>query len=62
MYNIPDRNQTMHFYMGRPIGGELRAGDDAVEVRIFTLKDLPQLCFYSHQDMAKKWYNGELRV
>ena len=62
IYNIEEKNETVHFYLGRPIGGELRAGDDALEVRIFTLQDMPRLCFSSHHDMVEKWYAGELRI
>ena len=62
IYNIADKNQNMHFYIGRPIDGELRAGDDALEVKIYTLQDMPRLCFSSHSDMVKKWYKGELRI
>lgn len=35
-------------------GGELRAGDDAAEVRYFSLTDLPQVAFDSHQTIIDK--------
>jgi ADP-ribose pyrophosphatase YjhB (NUDIX family) len=35
-------------FLMKVIGGELRAGDDAVEARYVALDDLPEICFRSH--------------
>ncbi|MDO9577942.1 MAG: NUDIX hydrolase [Candidatus Cloacimonadales bacterium] len=35
-------------FLMKIIGGELRAGDDAVEARYVALDDLPEICFPSH--------------
>ncbi len=37
-----------------PQGGTLIAGDDAVEVRYFPLKDLPQVAFDSHHTLIEE--------
>lgn len=41
-------------YQVIPTGGTLRAGDDAVEARYFSLNGLPQVAFDSHQALIKE--------
>ncbi|MCI0343313.1 MAG: NUDIX hydrolase [Planctomycetales bacterium] len=44
-------------YAARVVGGDLRAGDDAREVRVFPAADLPwdELAFWSTRDALKAW-------
>ena len=49
VYSAPDRDPRGHtisivFYLEK-IGGQLSAGDDAAEVKLFDLDDLPELAF-----------------
>ena len=41
-------------FLMKIIGGELRAGDDAVEARYVALDALPEICFPSHVTFLKK--------
>jgi 8-oxo-dGTP diphosphatase len=41
-------------YQISPHGGRLQAGDDAAEVRYFSLTDLPPVAFDSHQTIINK--------
>ncbi|MBW2039865.1 MAG: NUDIX domain-containing protein [Deltaproteobacteria bacterium] len=41
-------------YKVTPMGGDLMAGDDAVEVRYFPLNGLPRVAFDSHQTLIEK--------
>ena len=55
VYSRPDRDPRGHFvsvvYYLSMIGGELRSGDDAAEVRLFPLDQLPDLAFDHRQIM-----------
>ena len=43
-------------YLARVVGGEGRAGDDAAELRIFSLRDLPHdLAFRSHRNALEDY-------
>ncbi len=48
----------MIFYRARPVGGELRAGDDASAVRVFAPHELPLLPFRTHREMVAQWLEG----
>jgi len=48
------------FYRARPVGGELRAGDDAAEARVFTLDQFPDpIPFRTHRDVVKRWVESK---
>jgi 8-oxo-dGTP diphosphatase len=57
----PRSNAILMLYLARVTGGELRAGDDALEVRYFSFDDLPeQIAFASHRQAIKD-YNERFR-
>ena len=45
----------MIFFRARPIGGELRAGDDASEARVFRIDELPTLPFRTHREAMAQY-------
>jgi len=45
----------MIFYRLKPIGGELRAGDDAADVRLFMPAEMPLLPFRTHREIMAEW-------
>lgn len=51
----PPVSGIMIFYRMRPIGGELRAGDDAADAKVFKLSDMPRLPFRTHREMMAEW-------
>lgn len=51
----PPVSGIMIFYRMRPIGGELRAGDDASDAKVFQPADLPLLPFRTHREMLAEW-------
>ncbi|MBE8539127.1 NUDIX domain-containing protein [Geoglobus acetivorans] len=56
VYSDPDRDPRGHFvsicFLTRVVGGELKAGSDAREVKIFKLNELPELAF-DHSKMIE---------
>ncbi|MCU0512186.1 MAG: GNAT family N-acetyltransferase [Anaerolineae bacterium] len=51
----PPVSGIMIFYRARPVGGVLRAGDDAAAVRVFAPHELPRLPFRTHREMIARW-------
>lgn len=51
----PPVSGIMIFYRLKPIGGTLRAGDDAEDVRVFQPHDIPVLPFRTHREMMAQW-------
>lgn len=51
----PPVSGIMIFYRARPVSGELRAGDDAADVRVFAPQDVPRLPFRTHREMIAVW-------
>jgi len=43
------------FYTAHEVGGTLRAGDDAAEVRTFPLEEMPRLAFRTHREALERW-------
>lgn len=58
IYSFPEGPPTsgiIVFYRARPVGGSLRAGDDAVDVRVFAPDDLPAMPFRTHHQALQRW-------
>lgn len=51
----PPASGIMIFYRARPVGGELKAGDDALEARVFQPDEVPYLPFRTHREMLAQW-------
>ncbi len=51
----PPVSGIMIFYRMRPIGGELRAGDDAADARVFTPTEVPLIPFRTHREIMAEW-------
>lgn len=52
----PPASGVMVFYRARPVGGALRAGDDAVDVRVFAPDNMPLLPFRTHREALARWF------
>ncbi len=59
VYSFPEgpvQSGIVIFYRARPVGGELRAGDDAQDVGVFAPDDLPEkLAFRTHREVLARW-------
>ncbi len=58
VYSFPDGPPTsgiIVIYAARPVGGELHAGDDAIEVQWFDPHDIPPLPFRTHRLAMSRW-------
>lgn len=51
----PPSSGIIVFYRARPVGGSLRAGDDAQEVRVFSSEDAPPMPFRTHREAFQRW-------
>jgi ADP-ribose pyrophosphatase YjhB (NUDIX family)/ribosomal protein S18 acetylase RimI-like enzyme len=51
----PPVSGIMIFFRARPVGGSLRAGDDAVAARVFYPGDMPRLPFRTHREIMAEW-------
>lgn len=51
----PPQSGIMIFYRARPVVGELKAGDDADDAKVFQPADLPLLPFRTHREMIAQW-------
>ena len=45
----------MIFFRARPVGGELEAGDDAADAKVFPTDEIPLLPFRTHREMIAQW-------
>lgn len=55
----PPASGVMIFYRARPVGGEMQAGDDAAEVRIFKPHEAPLLPFRTHREVMAQWLSRQ---
>ncbi|HIQ02521.1 MAG TPA: GNAT family N-acetyltransferase [Anaerolineales bacterium] len=59
VYSFPEgpvQSGIIIFYRARPVGGELRAGDDAQDVRVFLPEKMPEkLAFRTHREVIDRW-------
>ncbi|HHN93539.1 MAG TPA: GNAT family N-acetyltransferase [Anaerolineae bacterium] len=59
VYSFPEgpvQSGIIIFYRARPVGGELRAGDDAQDVGVFPPDGLPEkLAFRTHREVLARW-------
>jgi len=59
VYSFPDgpvQSGIVIFYRARPLGGDLKAGDDAQDVGIFLPDSLPEkLAFRTHREVLVRW-------
>lgn len=55
----PPTSGIMIFYRMKPVGGELRAGDDADEVGVFHAEDMPKIPFRTHREMVAEWLSWQ---
>ncbi len=51
----PPVSGIMIFFRARPLSGELRAGDDASDVRVFQSHEMPRVPFRTHREVLAKW-------
>jgi len=51
----PPLSGIMIFFRARPVGGELRAGDDAADARVILPDDMPLLPFRTHREAMAQW-------
>jgi 8-oxo-dGTP diphosphatase len=59
VYSFPEgpvQSGIIIFYRARPVGGSLRAGDDAQDVAVFTPDELPKdVAFRTHREVLARW-------
>jgi len=59
VYSFPEgpvQSGIIIFYRARPVGGDLRAGDDAQDVGVFPPDGLPEpLAFRTHREVIARW-------
>jgi 8-oxo-dGTP diphosphatase len=64
VYSFPEgpvQSGIIIFYRARPVGGNLRAGDDAQDVAVFSPNDLPEdVAFRTHREVLARWVQRQL--
>ena len=59
VYSFPEgpvQSGIIIFFRAKPVGGSLRAGDDAQEVRVFRPDELPEsVAFRTHREVLERW-------
>jgi 8-oxo-dGTP diphosphatase len=51
----PPTSGIIIFFRARPVGGELRAGDDASDARVFRIEEMPALPFRTHREAMAQY-------
>src|SRR5690606_36229663 len=51
----PPVSGIMIFMRARPVGGELRGGDDASEAKVFQPNEIPLIPFRTHREAVAQW-------
>jgi ADP-ribose pyrophosphatase YjhB (NUDIX family)/ribosomal protein S18 acetylase RimI-like enzyme len=51
----PPTSGIIIFFRARPLGGELRGGDDALEAKVFPADSMPRLPFRTHREVMASW-------
>jgi ADP-ribose pyrophosphatase YjhB (NUDIX family)/GNAT superfamily N-acetyltransferase len=63
VYSFPEgpvQSGIIIFYRARPVGGNLRAGDDAQDVAVFPPDGLPQdVAFRTHREVLARWVQSQ---
>lgn len=55
-------NVVIMFYLAKPIGGALLAGDDASDARAFKHDELPaNVAFELHRNMVRRFFSGDFK-
>jgi ADP-ribose pyrophosphatase YjhB (NUDIX family)/GNAT superfamily N-acetyltransferase len=55
----PPISGIMVFFRARPVGGALRAGDDAAEAKVFPIADIPIMPFRTHREAVAQWLSRQ---
>jgi len=58
IYSFPEGPPTsgiIVFYRARPVGGEMAASDDAVDVRVVMPDEIPEMPFRTHREALQRW-------
>lgn len=51
----PPMSGIMVFFRARPVGGELKGGDDAIEAKVFQPSEIPLIPFRTHREAVAQW-------
>jgi 8-oxo-dGTP diphosphatase len=53
-------NEIILFFIAVPVGGTLKAGDDAVDAKVFSPDALPNIAFSTHRRLIELWWQRKL--
>jgi 8-oxo-dGTP diphosphatase len=61
----PPTSGIIIFFHARPISGDLRGGDDAIDAKVFQPDEIPLLPFRTHREVMAEWlarHTGEMSM
>ena len=58
VYSDEGQPVVLVVYHAAPVGGELIAGDETSETRVFRTKDMPELAFEHDDRIVRDWRTG----